>query len=278
MATERKIHGPIGGEYSYNKIKENAKGVGTYIIRQCEKEPDIYYIDILAKKNQSCATFKIFLNGASNSWQLYDNENNEVSAEFEDLVSLARSIPIDGNEYIRLPPSRYEKPPLLLLCQTSTRSVPAANVTLSSSGPRTQRPTVFTNEDFRIFIPGTRDIYDGAFEQRKAEFRDRNTEVTLKILKNTENLTEMTEFHRLADKWAKLDISEIVRLNGLILFNPTALVLEPLKYGPLDIFLRTHEYRKQIVPLNLVETAYSLARALYYLVSNSIRLLISVAI
>ncbi|KAG5674979.1 hypothetical protein PVAND_004921 [Polypedilum vanderplanki] len=267
-----KIHGPIGGGYSYNRIKEIGKGVGTYIIRQCEKEFDIYYIDILTKKNQSCETFKI--NGAAEKWQLYDNENNEISAEFDNLVSLAKSIPVESGVYNRLPPSCYEKPPLLLLCQTNIKSVPASatNTTMitttqnSPGGLRTQRPVVFTNEDFRMYIPSTREINDEAFEQRKAEYRDRNTEVTLKLLKTTEKLTE---FHLLADKWSKLDISEIVKLNGIIL-NPVALVLEPLKYGPLDIFLRTHEFRRQVVPLNLVETAYSLARALHYLQEKQI--------
>lgn len=272
-----KIHGPIGGEFSYNKIKESGKGVGTYIIRQCEKEFDIYFIDIVTKKNTSIETFKI--NGASDKWQLYDNENNEISGEFSDLVCLAKSI-VESNEYNRLPPSRYEKPPLLLLCQTNYKSIPTPAAALSigasvavatavpnSPIPKIQRPILFTNEDFRMYIPGTRDINDGAFEQRKAEYGDRNTEVTLKILKTSEKLTE---FHKLADKWSKLDISEIVKLHGLILYNPIALVLEPLKYGPLDIFLRTHEYRKLVVPRNLVETAYSLARALYYLQEKQI--------
>lgn len=45
----RKIdcHGPIGGEYSYNKLQERQCIAGTYIVRQCEKVFDDYYIDII---------------------------------------------------------------------------------------------------------------------------------------------------------------------------------------------------------------------------------------
>lgn len=203
-------------------------------------------------------------------WQLYDNENSEVAGEFTDLVRLAKNIPIEGDEYNRLPPSRYEKPPSLLLCQTSATKLPqptsspsTATSTIASSGLRGAKPLVLASEDFRMYITGTKNICDGAFDQKKAEYGDRKSEVTLKILKSNERLADFLE---LADKWAKFDFSEIVKMHGIILFNPTALVLEPLKFGPLDVFLRTHESRKQIVPLNLVETAYSLARALHYLV------------
>ena len=41
-----KCHGPIGGEFSYAKIREKNNTPGSYIIRQCEKEYDTYYIDI----------------------------------------------------------------------------------------------------------------------------------------------------------------------------------------------------------------------------------------
>lgn len=44
-----KCHGPIGGEYAYVKLQERQCLVGSYIIRQCEKLYDHYYIDIIVK-------------------------------------------------------------------------------------------------------------------------------------------------------------------------------------------------------------------------------------
>ena len=48
--TELKCHGPIGGAYSYNKIEEKNGSIGSFIVRQCEKVFDTYYIDIVTKE------------------------------------------------------------------------------------------------------------------------------------------------------------------------------------------------------------------------------------
>lgn len=42
-----RCHGPIGGEYAYRKLQQ--QNVGTYILRQCEKIHENYYIDIIVK-------------------------------------------------------------------------------------------------------------------------------------------------------------------------------------------------------------------------------------
>lgn len=45
---ELKCHGPIGGEYSYSKLHRQYP-IGAYIIRQCERIYENYYIDIIVK-------------------------------------------------------------------------------------------------------------------------------------------------------------------------------------------------------------------------------------
>lgn len=49
-----KCHGPIGGAYSYHKLRERECIPGSYIIRQCEKVYDNYYIDIVKEWVQAC--------------------------------------------------------------------------------------------------------------------------------------------------------------------------------------------------------------------------------
>lgn len=270
--TDLKIHGPIGGKYSYSKIDskitEKASSVGTFIIRQCEKVFGIYYIDIVTKANQQIETYKI--NGESNKWKLYDKDGEEK--EFDDLVDLAKSIPTENGKYFRLPPSEYDKSPLLLLCQTGAKQMVPTTPIITTSGLRGANPLVLNAiEDLRLYKWEEKNFGDGVFTRMKAEHIQpgrKNTEVTLKILKPTEVATRLADFMKLADKWAKLDLSEIVRMHGVTLQNPISLVLESIKFGPLDEFLRSHRYRKHIILLNLVETAYSLAKALHYLVSK----------
>lgn len=222
----------------------------------------------MTKANQQIETYKI--NGETEKWKLYDKDG-ELAGEFEDLIDLAKSIPTESGKYFRLPPSEYDKSPLLLLCQTGSKSVPSTPV-VTTTGLRGANPLVLNAvDDLRLYKWEEKNFGDGVFTRMKAEHIQpgkKNTEVTLKILKPTEIATRLHDFMKLADKWAKLDLSEIVKMHGITLQNPISLVLESIKFGPLDEFLRSHRYRKHIILLNLVETAYSLAKALHYLVSS----------
>jgi hypothetical protein len=103
----------------------------------------------------------------------------------------------------------------------------------------------------------------------KAEYKQPNNkkiDVTLKILKSTEVDKHLVDFMKLADQWAKLDLQEIIKLHGITLNLPISLVLESVEFGPLDEFLRAPKKGVIIKTLYLVEAAYSLARALHYLV------------
>lgn len=43
-------HGPVGGDFSYNKLQEKRGVSGAYIMRQCEKVYGDYYVDILTER------------------------------------------------------------------------------------------------------------------------------------------------------------------------------------------------------------------------------------
>lgn len=264
-----KIHGPIGGTYSYSKLEDRNSDVGTFIIRQCEKVFNTYYIDIVTKENQT-ETFKI-LSEDKNNWKLIENDNER---EFHHLIDLAKSIPlVSRSNYFRLQPSPHDKSPLLLLCQNLSKSITLSATTSSpmTTGVKGKNPLLFNAaNDLLLYKWEQRDYCDRIFTRMKAELIQPNGKkkinVTLKILKQTEVGNRLADFVKLADWWGKLDLSEIVRMHGLTLHQPIALVLESISHGPLDEFLRSHKDRKSITLLNLVETAFSLAKALHYLV------------
>lgn len=269
--TDRKIHGPIGGGYSYNKIEEKSSATGSFVVRQCEKVFDTFYIDIVTKDNQP-ETFKILYNFSATGdiWQLCVGDANELK-EFDDLINLAKSIPTNGR-YFRLPPTQHDRSPLLLLCQTQTKLMAKETGCLRSANPLLLRAV----DDLLLYKWSQRECGDGVFTRMKAEFNQPNgkkIEVTLKILKHSEVELRLTDFVKLADKWAKLDLSEIVRMHGITLHQPISLVMESIKVGPLDEFLRNPKHKKDIKLLDLVEIAYTLAKALHYLVRWNQRLL-----
>lgn len=197
---------------------------------------------------------------------MFGKEDDEQ--EFTDLIDLAKSIPTENEKYFRMHPTQHDKSPLLLLCQTMKPLPIAATTGLKGTNPIILRAA----EDLLLYKWEQRDFGDGVFTRMKADYIQPNgrkkTEVTLKILKQNEVERRLNDFLKLSDKWSKLDLSEIVRMHGMTLQQPISLVLESINIGPLDEFLRTHKYRKNITLLNLVETAYSLAKALHYLVSK----------
>lgn len=72
----------------------------------------------------------------------------------------------------------------------------------------------------------------------------------------------------MGQKWSSLDSPELIKMYGFTLF-PHTLVIESTKLGPLDEFLQKQpEHAVSIV--SLIDTAYSLARALHYLQENNI--------
>lgn len=56
-----------------------------------------------------------------------------------------------------------------------------------------------------------------------------------------------------------------MKLYGVTLCNPVAMVMEYLPLGPLDVYLKDN--RARIKEVTLVEASTYLANALYYLVS-----------
>lgn len=69
---------------------------------------------------------------------------------------------------------------------------------------------------------------------------------------------------KLADKWSLLQSTELIKLYGFTLSSPYTMVIESTRLGPLDEFLSAN---KTISIVCLIDAAFSLAKALYFLVS-----------
>lgn len=68
----------------------------------------------------------------------------------------------------------------------------------------------------------------------------------------------------LAYKWSLLQSTELIKMYGFTLSSPYTMVIESTRLGPLDEFLMEN---RNITIVCLIDAAFSLARALYYLVS-----------
>lgn len=142
---ELKCHGPVGGNYSYSKLERFSNQPGRYILRQCENNFNTMYIDIITKTGPE--TIKILHH--NNKFIL--NKNDGTTETFEDLKSLAISIPIPpGLTHERLQQSVFDKPPLLLLCLPPTQ-FKAAETVKDLSELKNLQPRIIRMENLIVF-------------------------------------------------------------------------------------------------------------------------------
>lgn len=117
---ESKCHGPIGGFYAFKKLERVGNRPGCYILRECDQQFNTYYIDIVRKvkdREVQCEmgepeTFRIVRH--DDTFSLYKDDGSVE--KFDNLLALAKSIPIDSGKHERVAPSEFDKPQQLLLC------------------------------------------------------------------------------------------------------------------------------------------------------------------
>ncbi|XP_055594135.1 tyrosine-protein kinase hopscotch [Uranotaenia lowii] len=257
--TELKCHGPIGGQFSYNKLKEKNSSIGANIVRQCETNYDTYFVDIL---EQTC--FKTYkLTYSDHRWHVY-GDGDQVSV-YDELVDVLRNLNPEIQHLYRLSPTEHDKAPALLLCSTQSDMVtkPALHDVneMRSAGPQIINPLT------DLAISRNKLKGDDYFDRARAELRVKpNSSVKVMILSLKNNRSALlSEFLQLASFWASIDSVDIIKLYGVTLSKPVSMVLESSLEDPLDVFLRK---RKHVSLASLIEVGHSLTRALYYLQEN----------
>ncbi|KAG6456774.1 hypothetical protein O3G_MSEX009942 [Manduca sexta] len=253
-----KCHGPVGGAFSYRKLEEKrGKKHGCYILRQCQDEYNVYYLDVCTK-NSTTETYRIEFKG-----HCYIFNSEEYS-------SIGRLIECHLNPEGRIflneciPPSEYDKSQLLLCGEPMKRGVRIDQAELQEILKDNKSPRCLPNKDILLYTGSEKVGSENISATYKALWRLDETKkllVAFKTLQREKANDYLKDFVDLASKWACIQSSSIVRLYGVTLSSPTAMVLEYLPYGPFDEYLREHGSR--VKPLQLKKVAAGLARALW---------------
>ncbi|XP_055375626.1 tyrosine-protein kinase hopscotch [Condylostylus longicornis] len=256
---ELKCHGPVGGDFSYGQIREKNNNPGSYIIRQSEREYDTYYIDI---NTRIAHTETLKITRDSKKWYLH---SQETKRPFEKLTDLALSIETNSDKF-RIPPSDYDQTPLLLIClpKSQIKAKKAVDESLKEELQR-KRVQVFDPKiDLCVYQNTAKDCEGGMMEEMKADWVlvNQHLKVTLKILKSERHVAD---FMKLANTWGKMYSHEFLKLYGITLSTPYAMIMEYAKSGPLNEFLQRNTNIPLICLLNIVHT---LVRAIVYLQEN----------
>ncbi|XP_072764255.1 tyrosine-protein kinase hopscotch [Anoplolepis gracilipes] len=267
-----KCHGPVGKAFSYAKLKEKrANKPGTYILRESETEYDVYYIDVCNKagKPQSYKMEK----SDENKFLISDlcTQSYFGESSLESLHSFHQNS--TNSLYLEecLPPSEYDISPLLICASENIASELAADeeiISLLEGGPRCVSQNQL--QIYKVFCKNNQNFTPTtwATSVHQAIWRiakDKKLEIVMKILKNS---SYTKEFLELTDKWSKLRSGNLIRLYGITVAPSIGMLLELVKLGPLDKYLRNNT---QIVKIaDMVEAAACLTKALWHLEENHV--------
>ncbi|KAF7995940.1 hypothetical protein HCN44_007047 [Aphidius gifuensis] len=269
-----KCHGPVNGEFSYLKIKEKRSNKpGTYILRECDKKYNVYYIDVCGNDSKP-KTYKIE--------QICDDEFilADCVKTFKSLTQLVLSHnDPNGNLYLSecIPPSEYDKSSLLICANIKCNSDVAADEEIISelldNGPSCISPLQLQIYKAQPFIKI--DNFGNPCESMTSLYRTmwrikkgKKLEAAIKVLKDEYN-QYTREFLELAGKWAHLRSGALVRLFGLTVSPAVGMVMELVKLGPLDVYLRNNS-PQTIKTVDMVEASACLATALWHLEESGI--------
>ncbi|XP_058167943.1 tyrosine-protein kinase hopscotch [Anopheles ziemanni] len=265
---DHKCHGPIGGKYSTDKIRQKNSSCGACIIRQCEKHYDTYYVDMLEGAGQ-IKTYKMIY--SDDQWHV-QREKEKAVEHYNQLAEALKSLNPEITSVYRLPPSDNDNAPNLLLCRPTQKSSPKRVLGGGTQelGLMKRAGIINAAKELVVNRNASEDESDGFTKRTRADFllpNNSKMEVTLKLLKNDREGEYLKDFLQMAGQWATIDSIDIIKLYGMTLCKPITMVLEYPRFGRLDEFLRM---RRNIPAVALIEVGHSLARALYYLQKHGI--------
>ncbi|XP_063222235.1 tyrosine-protein kinase hopscotch [Bacillus rossius redtenbacheri] len=260
-----KCHGPIGGEFSYAKLEEKrGNQPGCYILRESETKYDVYYLDVCTSSSAKPTSHRI--DRLEDGQYLFCADNKK----YDTLPRLVLAYKTPHGELQEcLPPSEYDKSPLLL-CAADSETV---KDTLESvvSGLQSAQPVCIDVQDLQVYKSQKKEGKEGITVVYRSVWKvskGKKVEVAMKILKQENRDKYLKEFLELAGRWAFLQSNSIVKLFGVTLASPFAMVMEYLQLGPLDRYLAEH--KPDLKPVDLVEAAGYLATALWHLEDRGI--------
>ncbi|KAK9304330.1 hypothetical protein QLX08_004310 [Tetragonisca angustula] len=267
-----KCHGPVGQEFSYTKLQQKrANKPGSYLLRESETEYNVYYLDACNKEG------KLFSKRIEERTVSDDFIITGVPGRYNTLAQCVSSFQdSEGQSYLSecLPPSEYDKSSLLLCAPESAVSEVAADEEIVASVLETG-PRCVPQNQLEIYKPFLR---TGRIQQyspttlHRAIWRltkGKKLEVALKILKQEEETNYTKEFLELAGKWSQLRSGTLVRLYGLTVTPSIGMLLELVRHGSLDEYLRSPS-SQTIKTVDMVEATACLATALWHLEENGI--------
>jgi Janus kinase 2/BCL2-associated athanogene 2 len=279
-----KAHGPVTREWVVEKLRRKAAfKKGSFLVRQSPTEHDRMYLDYCADEGCWPEVVAILVEGAQTGTaglevrvgQRYRLDPagqqplpaalRQSWASVTELLLALRTVPSHIELAYCLHPSEYDLPPELLPCRTDNQrreDLLGAGRSAQSRDRLVIHPSSLSKLETSLQEGAFCQVWQGEWGRRGAT---RET-VAIKQLKREFKSKSQESFMQQARRCMDWDDGSLASVKGLCLptdSEPPVLVTEWFPLGPLSAYLAGQ--RGALQPVDLLEAATCLARALYWL-------------
>jgi len=269
-----KVHGPIDKAFAEDKLKKSGFKKGSFLVRQSTSDHHKLFLHFCSR--DGCKPEEVVIVEEKGSYRLQLDQAIHLPVQLReqfrtvgDLVMALRSVP----SYLEISncvhPSEFDKPMSLLLCRTDMQWREDTLGTKFMFG----KEKVYIHPKALSMYPVTLaegsmcSVWKGIWHKSNKEAKT----VAIKQLHKSRVSTHLPQFLSLVHKAFMWDDGSLASAEGHTLpvnNEPPVLVTEYFELGPLPTYLNT--YRSTIQPVDLLEAATCLARALHYLEDNNL--------
>ncbi|CAG0891134.1 unnamed protein product [Darwinula stevensoni] len=263
-----KSHGPVGSAFASRKLKEKKDWkMGSFLIRQCEFSYNVFWLDVNIRDGGKPSHIRIqrrFVDAnGEEEFCLPSIRSRNVESEQEWFRSLSELLScVTAKGWLPLKdlvyPSDYDRSEVLLLCERSK-----GKMNNTEEIPSHKMPLIIKDNMLSFSEGEKRGHFTLVRHAKWQKTKNLVAEVAVKSLKKEFSLTYWKTFLDSCNRSLFWESDCLVECMGMCLTSPHLLVMPWFSLGRLDLYLRSH--RQSILPVDLIEAATYLARALWYL-------------
>lgn len=268
-----KVHGPVTRAFAEEKLKKTNFKKGSFLVRQCTSDHHKLYLHFCSR--DGCKPEEVTILEEKGLFRLQKDLATHMPLQLREqfrtvgeLVLALRTVPSSIELTNCVHPSEFDRTMSLLLCRTDTQW---REDTLGKLTQGQEKVYIQPNSLSRYEVTLARgrmcSVWKGMWHRSAQETKT----VAIKQLNKSLLGSHLLQFMSLANKALMWDDGSLASAQGFCLpFNeePPVLVTEYFELGPLPQYLNS--YRTTLQPVDLLEAATCLARALHYLEDNNL--------
>jgi len=270
-----KVHGPVTKAFSEEKLMKTNFKKGSFLVRQCIKDHHKLFLHFCSR-DDGYRPEEVAIIEENGQFRLQEASSmclpmqlRQMFRTVGELVHALRTVPSSIELANCVHPSEFDRTPSLLLCRTDRQWKEDSLGSKLNQGHEKViiQPRSLARYEKTLAKGRMCSVWQGVWHKSAQDIRT----VAIKQLHKSLCTSHLVQFLSLSQKALMWDDGSLASVAGFCLpcaDEPPVLVTEYFELGPLPTYLATN--RTMIQPVDLLEAATCLARALYYLEDSRI--------